>query len=144
MLPAALLAALISAPPSGQIAGEVHYPGCAAPADLEVCAEREDGTRACTRVDRKGRYRLSVPAGAYQVYAEAPLTLPGKRAYFSAAVQCGQTVDCADHTPVEVAVKAKAKVVADPADWAGAFGLGRVGGTGGMLAVADTRHRGDL
>ena len=68
-------------------------------------------------------YELTVPAGEYYVVA---YTLDGKlSAGYSAAVPCGLSVDCKDHTLIAVKVKTGEVVEnINPQDWyapAGAF-----------------------
>ncbi len=117
----------------GQIEGELGYPSDFIPEDLKVCAERIDTNElVCTTQHlRMGGernawgYRLSVPAGAYHVFATFP---PGSknstgfedgyRAYYSEMVVCGFDVSCPSHAPVAVTVQASETVPGiSPSDW---------------------------
>lgn len=108
---------------NGLIAGHVHYPACVPPADLQVCAVPvEGGEVVCTNhFDSAGgelAYLLEVPAGRWLVYASAPDTMPGVKAFFTEAVRCGLSVRCADHTRVPVVVRPGQLVDdVDPDDW---------------------------
>lgn len=127
MLPIVTLALAIAgngaAPQQGNgvVEGALLYPACHVPADLEVCAEGE--TTICTRdlsfVDGDIGYRLELPAGEYRIFARADTMLPGVRAYYSEAVKCGLDVDCTDHEPITIDLRAGARVTSiHPADWA--------------------------
>lgn len=127
----ALLGALVmgfsanlSVPPSqGIVEGALLYPACTGlPQDLQVCAEAEGSeARFCTKtfVDKNGyRYQLELPAGRYNIYAQAESARPGYRAYYSAAIPCGLKVSCTDHQPLTVQVESgRVNSSISPADW---------------------------
>lgn len=126
MLPVVTLALAIAgngaAPQAGHgvIEGALLYPACDVPADLEVCAEGK--TTVCTKalsfVDGDIGYRLELPAGEYRIFARAETMMPGVRAYYSAAVQCGLDIDCTDHAPIVVGVRSGSRTTGiHPADW---------------------------
>jgi hypothetical protein len=106
-------------PGLGTIEGELMFPACTLPDDLQVCAEdASSGAKACTRTFGGQRYRLELPPGRYAVYAQTESARPGYRAYYSAAVACGLTVSCTDHQPLSVDVKpGRASTQISPADW---------------------------
>ena len=109
-------------PNTGQIRGHVRYPACMPPEDLQVCAERNDGWHRCvdaTELTEAGvAYTLDVPAGNYLVYSTSETYFPGYRAYYSKAVRCGLTIECHDHDPIQVRVRAGQIVKnIDPDDW---------------------------
>jgi hypothetical protein len=107
----------------GVIEGQLLFPACDVPADLEVCAESADGHLRCTSklefLAKTIAYRIEVPAGEYKVFARTESTLPGVRAYYTEAVRCGLDASCNDHTPLAISVRAGARVTSvHPADWA--------------------------
>lgn len=110
-------------PGVGAIEGALLYPACTGlPTDLKVCAEEAStGAVTCTQrfVDQDGyRYRLELPKGRYAVWAESKTARPGYRAYYSAAIPCGLSVECKDHHPIPLAVDAGALTTGiSPADW---------------------------
>lgn len=115
---------MTSAVPSvGFIEGHVRYPSCTPPVDLHVCAEALDGSESLRtrklRFTKDGyAYAIPVSAGLWRVYAATHSILPGYRAYYSRAVRCGLSVECVDHTPIVVEVKAGEVVSGvDPDDW---------------------------
>lgn len=129
-----LLAALVSSlggnlmsPAAGHgiVQGELLYPACTGlPEDLQVCAENRDtGERICTHqfFGRAGyRYRIEVPAGRYEVFAQTESARPGYRAYYSEAVRCGLRVSCTAHDPITVVVESgRTNNAISPADWFG-------------------------
>lgn len=103
---------------SGTISGELAYPSEVLPgqrvcaidlkSDEEYCQQTADGTK---------EYAITAPAGDYWVYAALADDATGKRAYYSAFVECGIMDDCKDHTPVKVTVTTGGIVRADPQDW---------------------------
>ncbi len=114
---------------TGSIEGSVSYPSEGIPDDLEVCAinistQNIDST-VCTNQfieDSKFTngigYRLNLNPGKYQVEARRPNS-PLKGLY-TQFVQCGQTVRCTDHTPIEVQVNPhQINEGIDPGDWYG-------------------------
>lgn len=116
-----VLALAISTPGSGALTGELRYPGCEVPGDLEVCAE-QDGVVTCTDElkleDGKLTYRLEVPAGTYRIFSRTESMLPNVRAYYTSAVLCGLDVTCTDHAPIPVVVRpGELRAAVHPSDW---------------------------
>lgn len=114
------------APGHGVIEGPLAYPGEGIPGDIRICAVNLATAReTCTEnVVRNGRfkngrgYRLSVPAGNYQVYAVVPSFDPGYQAFYSAFVVCGYRAECADHSPITVGVETgKTRTGIEPGDF---------------------------
>jgi hypothetical protein len=123
VLGVALFCGSFFVPTRGLIEGRATYPACIPPADLEVCAEKVDARdRICTTdfawTPEGAAFLMDVPAGTWLVYATAKTDLPGVRAYYSRAVVCGLGVECEDHTPIPVEVRAGG-IVSDvrPSDW---------------------------
>ena len=108
---------VLNASPTGELRGEARYPACMPPR-ITVCAELvSGGPLICAATDEQGRYRLTVPAGTYYVFAKAEEFLL-ERAYFTRAVLCGLDVECKDHTRIPVEVGAgRILTGVDPADW---------------------------
>jgi hypothetical protein len=89
---------------NGTITGQLGYPGEAIPA-MTLYFQNVDTADVLTLStrDNQSTYSKSLPPGTYYVYAWLPdFGLGGS---YSAAVPCGLTLDCADHSllPVEVA-----------------------------------------
>jgi hypothetical protein len=120
-------------PQVGVIEGALSYPSDFIPPDMVICAENL-ATKQIYSTHRhlksgkyqyKVGYRLEVPPGDYQVYAQLPdPTKYGAgfpkdyRAYYSEFVKCGQTVDCKSHAPIVVTVRSGETVGGiDPQDW---------------------------
>jgi len=105
--------------PVGAIAGALTYPGSYLPEDMEVCAENQaSGEISCKGGFEGDAYVMDLPAGRYHVWAQSADFGADYRAYYSRAVECGLSVECADHTPVTVEVEAgEASADIDPADW---------------------------
>jgi hypothetical protein len=110
---------------NGTIRGHLSYPSEVLVAQRIVAFSAATKTKVAevSTVQGQSTYELSVPAGEYYVVA---YTLDGKlSAGYSAAVPCGLSVDCKNHTLIAVKVKAGEVVEnINPQDWyapAGAF-----------------------
>lgn len=112
----------------GWIEGSLSYPSEQLPNDLQVCAKNVDtNNELCTAqkiADSKYTYgfgyKLEVMSGIYQVYAVTLASGEPLKAYFTEFVSCGATVDCVDHTVINVQVDADQTVEGvDPGDWYG-------------------------
>jgi hypothetical protein len=110
---------------NGTIRGHLSYPSEVLVAQRIVAFSAATKTKVAevSTVQGQSAYELSVPAGEYSVVA---YTLDGKlSAGYSAAVPCGLSVDCTNHTLIVVKVKAGESVEnINPQDWyapAGAF-----------------------
>lgn len=110
----------------GTIAGTLSYPSEVLPAQ-RVCAIdlKEDKEYCQQTTPGSASYAIPAPVGEYWVYAALEGDVTGKRAYYSAFVECGLQADCKDHTPITVAVESQKIAQADPQDWyaAGQFDL---------------------
>jgi hypothetical protein len=123
-----------SAPPGGGvIEGSLSYPSEFIPDDMTICAENMATQEIfCTNKHLEGKkyrykvgYKVEVPPGDYQVYAQLPD--PARhgagyardyRAYYSEFVKCGMTEKCPSHAPILVRVKSGQTVRGiDPMDW---------------------------
>jgi hypothetical protein len=108
----------------GTIEGSLSYPSEGIPQNMIVCAENESlKDPICTSQkinDSKYTYgtgyKLQVPEGKYFVYAKLPEN--DYSAYYSNFVTCGLSVNCTDHTPIEVTVRGNQVTTnVDPGDW---------------------------
>src|SRR5512147_1158944 len=94
---------------TGVLEGSLGYPSDLIPR-LVVCAENVTSRdRYCTdtrlesdRYTHGVGYRLAVPAGTYHVFAQESQM----HAYYSPAVACGLKLECTDHQPIPVTVRA--------------------------------------
>jgi hypothetical protein len=111
---------------AGAIEGALSYPSEGLPPSLVVCAESlEFGETYCTsqrpmimhqQFGLVPGYQMTLPAGRYYVYAEAP-PFP-LRAYYSFFNVCGSHVICPSHAPIVVDVKPSQLLRGvDPGDW---------------------------
>lgn len=123
MLVSGPAAAAVDAPPGwGVVSGPLVYPAGDLPATLTVCAKKidDDDTRCTTRhIKAKGglRYSLPLPPGTYHVYAMTPECVNWK-AYYTAFVTCGSSVQCKSHARIPVAVRSGShQNDVRPADW---------------------------
>ena len=105
--------------PVGTIAGALSYPGSYLPENMQVCAEnRASGEVTCKGGFEGDAYVMDLPAGNYHVWAQSDDFGEDYRAYYSRAVECGLSIECADHTPVTVKVEAgEVNADIDPGDW---------------------------
>ena len=103
---------------SGTIAGSLSFPSDYLPEDLQVCArDVASGEQFCDAEKSGTTYRLDVAGGRYTVWAQTE-DEPGRQAFYSQFITCGQSVDCTDHSPVVVEVAAGQVVDGvDPGDW---------------------------
>ncbi len=111
----------------GTIEGSLSYPSSFIPRDMKVCAQTLDGAKKyCTADHIKDSkytsgegYKLSVPAGTYQVYAYITKTDGTDwKAFYNKFVTCGLAVTCTSHEKINVEVKVGATVTnIDPQDW---------------------------
>lgn len=108
---------------SGTITGSLSFPSEQIP-ELEVCAENlATHQEICTTDMLKEAqytygvgYKLDVPAGSYYVYAKLPND--SYKAYYNEFVECGLSVECKSHTPIEVTVTTDEVTTGiDPQDW---------------------------
>ena len=105
---------------NGQITGKLMYPSEVIPA-LRIVAFRS-GSNDFLEVETKpnsNSYTIKdVPPGLYTIVAyvlDGPAGLSGG---YSRAVPCGLSVQCADHTLIEVEVRAGETLTnIDPVDW---------------------------
>ncbi|SRR6266508_1091011 len=107
---------------AGAISGQLGYPSEFLPGQA-VYALSVDG-RTYYKVESvsfQGRYTMQgVPTGDYFVYAVARWGNSQQRfgAGYTKAIACGLSVDCTDHSPVTVHVKAgQTTAGVDPSDW---------------------------
>jgi hypothetical protein len=107
---------------AGAISGQLGYPSEFLPGQA-VYALSVDG-RSYYKVESvsyQGRYTMQgVPTGDYFVYAVARWGNSQQRfgAGYTKAIACGLSVDCTDHSPVTVHVKAGQMTAGvDPSDW---------------------------
>ena len=104
---------------NGGITGQLGYPSSAIPPMTLyfLNVDTNDLLTLSTR-QNQGDYTKSVPPGTYHVYAW--LSGFGLGASYSAAVPCGLTVDCTDHSLLAVVVTAGATTAGvDILDWYG-------------------------
>lgn len=112
--------ALAGAP--GTIEGELSYPSDYIPPDMEICAENTQSKQLIcnarkTRRDKPARYSMSVRPGTYHVFARTA-DAPGRRAYYTEFVTCGNDARCKSHARIAVTVSSGGKVSnVDPQDW---------------------------
>jgi hypothetical protein len=105
-------------PATGTITGSLSFPSDYLPEDLQVCArDVASGEQYCDAEKSGTAYRLELAAGRYTVWSQTG-DAPGTQAFYSRFITCGQSVDCADHSPVTVEVGAGQTVEGiDPGDW---------------------------
>jgi hypothetical protein len=108
----------------GQISGSLAYPSEILPPQRIVAFEANDPSNYyVTEVRSGGTYTIEVPPSTYYVlaYLISPQDLgatPGLAGAYSAAVPCGLTVDCDDHSLIPVRVTPGETVDGiDPVDW---------------------------
>jgi hypothetical protein len=112
------------------IEGSLSYPSEGIPTDLTVCAQNLETSKLyCTQNHLTNKkylygfgYQLIVAPGTYHVYSYLPTSAPSSyqnyKAYYTQAVICGLTVECSDHTPIEVTLTSGQRLQGiDPADW---------------------------
>jgi len=108
---------------TGAIAGKVSYPSDFIP-PLRVVAFATDNSgwyEVRTEVNQRTYVLEGLPPGTYTVvaYAEdADGQVTGYSAGYSQSVPCGLSVDCLDHTLIDVEVRpGETTVGIDPGDW---------------------------
>lgn len=106
-----------AAPVPGSISGALSYPSEFIP-PLRVVAFRVDGRlyRYVDTMQNQGAYQITgLPPGTYHVIAYAGSTFAGG---YTAMVPCGLSVDCTDHTLLNVTVTSGQDTPnIDPGDW---------------------------
>ncbi len=107
----------------GTITGALSYPAGGFPPDLEVCALNtasnaiDCNSKLSFKSYKDSTYSLTLPAGAYIVYAERR-TDKGFKGYYSEAVTCGGGTNCQSHKNIVVTVTAGSELTnIDPGDW---------------------------
>ncbi len=116
----------------GTITGSLGYPSEGIP-PMGVCAETIDQKELyCTYAMLTGSaytygqgYELKAPSGTYRVFAHLVTETNAKvgytdeyKAYYSQYVFCGMGIECVDHSPITITVKAREHTsVVDPVDW---------------------------
>lgn len=115
-------------PPMGTVTGRLSYPSSFLPPMRVAFFSLTDGSISYTDTARdQGTYSMELPKGIYHIvaYAYDPnatvvATATSTDSFgggYTAAVSCGLTVDCTDHTLLEVTVTAGQTANADPGDW---------------------------
>ena len=108
------------------ISGSVSYPSEYIPETMIVCAENNltaeeycsEGLIEDNSYMYGYGYELSVPAGAYYVYAIVPDFDPNYKAYYNEYVTCGLSVECESHDPILVTLlPGQSATEIDPMDW---------------------------
>jgi hypothetical protein len=115
-------------PPMGTVTGKLSYPSSFIPpmrvaffnaADNSVVSYTDTGKD-------QGTFSVDLPEGTYYVvaypydasnYTPPAAGTPVFAGGYTAAVPCGLSVDCTDHSLLPVAVVAGQTVTADPGDW---------------------------
>lgn len=104
------------------LAGELSFPSDYLPKDMKVCIENVSTKRSSCNAQIKEQdggwaYEFHVPPGRYEVWAETG-EWPGYRAYYSAAVKCGLTVECTSHKPIIIQLSGGERLTSiNPQDW---------------------------
>jgi len=114
-------------PPMGTITGKLSYPSSFIPPMRVVFFTLDNAVVAYTdTAQNQGSYSLDLPEGTYHVVAYAYDPNAGvtptdgadnSAGGYTAMVPCGLSVDCTDHTLIDVTVVAGQTVNADPGDW---------------------------
>lgn len=112
-------------PPMGTIAGKLSYPSSFIPSMRVAFFSMTDGSISYTDLAfNQGTYQMDLPEGIYHVVAYPydpsnpnAKTEIGLAGGYTAAVPCGLSVDCIDHSLLDVTVVAGQTVTADPGDW---------------------------
>jgi hypothetical protein len=115
-------AAVPPAPQTGSIAGNLFYPSEGIP-PLIVVAFRVGGAPneyySVTTLQNQGTYQIDdLPPGSYHVVAYPQTGGGGLAGGYSQMVPCGLSVNCTDHSLIEVIVNpGQVTQGANPADW---------------------------
>jgi len=112
-------------PPMGTITGSLSYPSSFIPPLRVVVFALDNAVIAYTdTAQNQGTYSFDLPEGTYHVIAypydpnaTVIATTETFAGGYTAAVPCGLSVDCPDHTLLNVTVVAGQTVEADPGDW---------------------------
>jgi len=115
-------------PPMGTMTGKLSYPSSFIPPMRVVVFTLDNAVIAYTdTAQNQGTYSFDLPEGTYHVIAypydpnaAVVPTAASTDTYaggYTAAVPCGLSVDCTDHTLLNVTVVAGQTVEADPGDW---------------------------
>jgi hypothetical protein len=104
-------------PVTGQIGGDVCYPGSTTPSITTYFFNTNTGELIEFQVDEyQKEYLVELLPGEYFVYAWAPQYLVG--GLYSQKVLCGDSPECLDHSPVPVNLEAGVKKEGiDLCDW---------------------------
>ena len=105
-------------PQPGTITGKLTFPSSYLPDDLLVCAQKVSSKEVTCKGGFEGtRYSIDLDPGSYFVWSQTN-GMQGYRAFYTVAVPCGLTVECTDHTPLEVELGAGQTLEdIDPGDW---------------------------
>jgi len=116
-------------PPMGTITGHLSYPSSFLPPMRVVFFTQDNAVVAYTDTGKnQGTYLIELPEGTYHVVAytydpNATVVATVENldnsfgGGYTAAVPCGLSVDCTDHTLLNVTVVAGQTINADPGDW---------------------------
>jgi len=114
-------------PATGTVTGKLSYPSSFIPPMRVVFFSVPDGTPSWVDTAmNQGTYSIELPQGTYYAVAypfsadtytaPAPAS-PTLAGGYTAAVPCGLSVDCTDHTLLPITVTAGQTASADPGDW---------------------------
>jgi hypothetical protein len=99
----------VGQPAQGAITGRLSYPSEFIPAQTVVAFRVEDSqTYSIDTQMNQGEYLLPLPAGTYHVVAyirDNEGNLSGYAGGYTQAVPCGLSVDCLDHSLIDVVVQ---------------------------------------
>jgi len=109
-------------PASGSITGKVSYPSEVIPPERVVAVNMVTQEIFSTDVINQGTYVLTnLPVGTYHVVAyleDSSQTASSQSGGYSRAVLCGLSVDCTDHTLLDVEIKdGVTSTEINPGDW---------------------------
>ncbi len=110
--------AITEDPVVGTITGSLSFPSDYLPEDMQVCARDVDSAEQFCDAEKTGAtYRMDLAEGRYTVWSQTG-DQPGRQAFYTQFITCGQSVDCTDHSPVIVQVIAgQTADGVDPGDW---------------------------
>jgi hypothetical protein len=112
-------------PPMGTIVGKLSYPSSFIPSMRVAFFNTTDGSVSYTDLPmNQNSYSMDLPEGKYHIVAypydpnNPPTNTENDLAGgYTSAVPCGLSVNCTDHSLLEVTVVAGQTVTADPGDW---------------------------